>query len=196
MSLTDDEELVLDAQNGSEDALETLMKRYKGLVNKISRCYFLVGGDIEDIIQEGTIGLYKAIKHFSQQKNASFKTFAATCIKHQIQSAVKIASNEKNKVLSTAISIAEQVHEDDEEDNEIVLPSEIPSPDDMLLEREGMEELKQVIIDTLSPLEYKILTLYLKGYKYNEIAEMAKISKKSIDNGLTRIKNKLSFLKK
>ena len=191
-----DEEMALNAQKGNEDALEALMKKYKELVNKMSRCYFLVGGDIEDIIQEGTIGLYKAIIHFSPQKNASFKTFAATCIKHQIQSAVKIASNEKNKVLSTAISIAEQVHEEDEEENEIVLPSEIPTPDDMILEREDMEELKKVIKDTLSPLEYKILTLYLKGYKYNEIAEMAGISKKSIDNGLSRIKNKLSFLKK
>ncbi len=192
-----DEELALKAQTGNEEALDELMKKYKALINKISRYYFLVGGDVEDIIQEGMIGLYKAITHFSPQKQASFKTFASTCIRHQIQSAVKIASNEKNKVLSSALSIVEQTHDDeDEEENDIILPSDLPSPDVMILEREGMEELKKTIVNALSPFEYKILTLYLKGYNYSEISKIAGVSKKSIDNGLTRIKNKLSFLKK
>ncbi|MBQ3494780.1 MAG: sigma-70 family RNA polymerase sigma factor [Clostridia bacterium] len=193
-----DEELSLKAQNGDEEALNQLLQKYKSLVNKISRSYFLLGGEMEDIVQEGMIGLYKAIKHFSSSKNASFKTFASTCIKHQIQSAVKTASSEKNKVLSTALPIAEKVfHGDEEEDEiEIIVPSDLPSPADEVLEQERYKEIKQTIIKTLSEMELKILSLYLKGYTYNEISAIADITKKSIDNGLSRIKNKLSFLKK
>ncbi|MBO5395229.1 MAG: sigma-70 family RNA polymerase sigma factor [Clostridia bacterium] len=193
-----DEELSLMAQNGDETALNDLLQRYKSLVNKISRSYFLLGGEIEDIVQEGMIGLYKAIKNFSTSKNASFKTFAATCIKHQIQTAVKMASSERNKVLSTAIPIAEKVSHDENEEEviEIIVPSSLPSPDDQVLEKENFSEIKKSIIKTLSPLELKIFALYLKGYSYNEISNLAGISKKSIDNGLSRIKNKLAFLKK
>ena len=193
-----DEELSLKAQSGDEVALNDLLQRYKSLVNKISRSYFLLGGEIEDIVQEGMIGLYKAIINFSPSKNASFKTFSATCIKHQIQSAVKLASSERNKVLSTALPIAEKVsHEEDDEDLiEIILPSSLPSPADHSLEKEHFGEIKKSIIKTLSPLEFKIFALYLKGYSYNEISNLAGISKKSIDNGLSRIKSKLAFLKK
>ena len=190
--------LIQKAQTGDGGAMATLLEQYKSLVNKISRSYFLLGGEIEDIVQEGMIGLYKAILHYSTEKIASFKTFAATCIKHQIQTAVKMASSEKNKVLSAALPFAERVSHDEDEDEEveIIVPSSLPLPDDKVLERERMHEIKKSIIKTLSPLELKILSLYLKGYSYNEISNIAKLSKKSIDNGLTRIKNKLSFLKK
>ena len=193
-----DEELSIKAQSGDENALGDLLQSYKSLVNKIARSYFLLGGEIEDIVQEGMIGLYKAIKNYSIGKNASFKTFATTCIKHQIQTAVKMASSEKNKVLSTALPIAERVshEEEDEEEVEIIIPSSLPSPDDRVLERESFNEIKKAITKTLSPLELKILSLYLKGYSYNEISNIANLSKKSIDNGLSRIKNKLAFLKK
>ena len=190
-----DEELSLKAQNGDEDAVNALLIKYKNLVNKLARSYFLMGGDMEDIIQEGMIGLYKAIMHFSQTKNASFKTFASTCIKHQIQNAVKVASSEKNKVLSSALSIAEDSTFEEEEKLGFETFSDQPSPDDKILEKEKLEELKILVSKTLSPLEAKILSLYLSGYSYNEISQIAGISKKSIDNGLSRIKNKLSFLK-
>ncbi|MBQ8443895.1 MAG: sigma-70 family RNA polymerase sigma factor [Clostridia bacterium] len=193
-----DEELIIKAQEGKDEALNELLKRYKSLVNKIARSYFLLGGEVEDIVQEGMIGLYKGIMHYSEDKNASFKTFATTCIKHQIQTAVKMASSEKNKVLSTALPIAEKVSrdEDEEEALEIIVPSTLPSPDDTVLEKEHFQEIKQSILKVLSPLEIKILSLYLKGYSYNEISNIASISKKSIDNGLSRIKHKLAFLKK
>lgn len=193
-----DEELSLMAQKGDETAVNDLLQRYKSLVNKISRSYFLLGGEIEDIVQEGMIGLYKAIKNYSPSKNASFKTFSATCIKHQIQTAVKMASSEKNKLLSTAIPIAEKVSHDDEEEEmvEIILPSTLPSPDDTVLKKELYGEIKSLIKKTLSTLELKILSLYLKGYSYSEISQLANLSKKSIDNGLSRIKHKLAFLKK
>lgn len=191
-----DEELSIKAQSGDENAVNTLLSKYKSLVNQIARSYFLTGGDMEDIVQEGMIGLYKAIKHFNNSKTASFKTFASTCIKHQIQSAVRIASSAKNQVLSTAVPIVDKINnEEDEEKIEIIFPSDLPSPDDKLLEQERMQEIKDKIKKSLSTLELKVLSLYLKGYSYNEISSIGNISKKSIDNALSRIKNKLSFLK-
>ncbi len=191
-----DEELSLKAQEGDESSVDILLSKYKSLVNKIARSYFLTGGDIEDIAQEGMIGLYKAIIHFNQQKNASFKTFASTCIKHQIQSAIRIASSEKNKVLSSAIPLIDQTDNDeDEELKELPIPSDLPSPDDKLIEKEKLQEIKQKIYQKLTPLELKVLSLYLKGYSYNEISQIGNINKKSIDNALSRIKTKLSFLK-
>lgn len=191
-----DEELCVKAQEGDENSVNELLKKYKSLINKISRSYFLLGGDLEDIIQEGMIGLYKAIMNFNDKK-ASFKTFASTCIKNQIQSAVRLASSEKNKVLSTALPIIEENknEDDDDEEMEIILPSSIPLPEDRIVEKENVEEIFEAIKTSLSTLEYKVLLLYLKGYNYNEISQSMNISKKSIDNALTRIKNKLSFLK-
>lgn len=188
-----DEELVVLAQQGNDNAMNSLLSKYKSLVNKISRSYFLIGGDMEDIVQEGMIGLYNSITHWTQ-KSASFKTFATTCIKHQIQSAVRVASSEKNKILSQALPIAED-RQEDEEEIELLIPSDLPSPYDEVLEHEKFDKIYSIVNKTLSKLEKKILSLYLKGYSYKEIAEMAEISKKSIDNGLTRIKNKLSPLK-
>lgn len=191
-----DEELAIKAQDGDEVAVNELLKKYKSLINKLSRSYFLLGGDIEDIVQEGMIGLYKAIKNFKNTKNATFKTFASTCIKNQIQSAVRMASSEKNKVLSTALPIMEEnKNEDDEDEVEIVVPSSIPLPETQILEKEKVREIFDAIKSSLSPLEYKVLLLYLKGFNYNEISQSMNIPKKSIDNALTRIKNKLSFLK-
>lgn len=191
-----DEELVLLAQEGKEDAMNELLSKYKSLVNKLARSYFLVGGDMEDIVQEGMIGLYKSITHFTGNKNASFKTFATTCIKHQIQSAVRVASSEKNKILSQALPITEDPNLDEEEEIELIIPSSLPSPDDEVIEHEKLNEIYSQINKKLSQFEKQILSLYLKGYSYNEIAQIADVSKKSIDNGLSRIKNKLSFLKK
>lgn len=192
------EELVLKAKNGDENAINELLSQYKNIVNKIARSYFLIGGDMEDIVQEGMIGLYKAIRNFSPQRNASFKTFATICIKHQIQTAIKVASSEKNQVLSNALPIWDKgdLDEDGESHIEIIVPSDIPLPDDKVIARENVKELKNKIKKTLSPMEVKVLSLYLKGYNYNEISSLGEMSKKSIDNALTRIKSKLSFLKK
>lgn len=192
-----DEELCVSSQTGDENALNTLLSKYKPLASKLARSYFLSGGDVEDLVQEGMIGLYKAIMHYSNNKNASFKTFATTCIKHQLQSAVRIDLSEKNKILSTAISIAnDNREEDEEEDFEILIQSDQPSPFEKVVEKESLQETKKKILATLSRLEIKVLGLYLKGYSYNEISAKSGLNKKSIDNALSRIKNKLSFLKK
>lgn len=191
-----EEKLLQEAQIGNEEAIEQLFSIYKPLVNKIARSYFLTGGDVEDLVQEGMIGLFKAIKNFKEDKNASFKTFATTCIKNQIQSAVRVASSEKNMILSTALSIEQPSNfEDDEDEIEIVLPSPLPKPDEKIENKENFKQITKKIILALSHLELKILIEYLKGYNYNEIANQNKISKKSVDNALSRIKNKLSFLK-
>ncbi len=190
------EELIEKAQNGDENAIEKLLSSYKPLVNKIARSYFLTGGDIEDLVQEGMIGLYKAIKTFKKGKTASFMTYAGTCIKNQIQSAVRVASSEKNMVLSTALPIERNDSFDDEEEEiEIVLPSPLPKPDEKIENKENFENITKQIVKSLSQLELKILISYLKGYNYSEIAQQNNISKKSVDNALSRIKTKLSFLK-
>ena len=181
---------------GDENSIEKLLTEYKPLVNKIARSYFLTGGDMEDLVQEGMIGLFKAIKNFQDDKNTSFKTFATTCIKNQIQTAVRVASSEKNMVLSTALPIEQQdpFNEDDDE-IEIVLPSPLPKPDEKIENQEMFKNTAKKIISVLSKLELKILISYLKGYNYSEIASQNQISKKSVDNALSRIKNKLLFLK-
>ncbi len=192
-----DEKLCSLSQQGDENALNELLTKYKPLASKLARSYFLTGGDVEDLVQEGMIGLYKAIKHFTEGKNASFRTFATTCIKHQLQSAVRVDLSEKNKILSTALSIAGDKKEEDDEDDdfEILLPSQQPSPYDKVIEKETLDEVKNKIIKTLTKLEIEDLGLYLKGYSYSEISSKSGLSKKSIDNALTRIKSKLSFLK-
>lgn len=184
------------AQNGDEFSVEKLLYEYKPLVNKIARSYFLTGGDIEDLVQEGMIGLFKAIKNYQNDKNTSFKTYATTCIKNQIQTAVRIASSEKNMILSTALPIDQQDFFDEEDDEiEIVIPSPLPKPDEKIENQEIFKNTAKKIISTLSKLELKILIFYLKGYNYSEIASQNQISKKSVDNALSRIKNKLLFLK-
>ena len=141
-----DEELSQQAQAGQESAVNQLLTKYKPLVNQIARSYFLTGGEMEDIVQEGMIGLFKAIMHYNG-KSASFKTFASTCIKHQIQSAVRVASSEKNKILSSALPIIDLVNTEEEEDkSEIVFPSDLPSPDERLLEKERIMEIVENMV--------------------------------------------------
>lgn len=186
-----DEELIKLISTGDEQAEDELLERYKNLIVKISRRYFLVGGDIEDIIQEGMFGLYKAIKGFSQQKNTSFKTFAIICIKHQIQTAIKKANTNKNRPLSTTVSLQSY---DTLNESMDFLPIELVldiSPDEELINKENLTDLKNKIKSSLSSLEYKVLQLFLQGYSYKEISQTLKVSSKSIDNSLTRIKTKL-----
>ena len=193
-----EEKLALLAQNGDESAMNELLIKYKSVAAKLARSYFLVGGDMEDIVQEGMIGLYKAIITFRENKHASLKTYANVCIRHQIQSAIKKASSEKNMLLSSALPIWEQTADEDDYDSklEIIIPSALPEPLTKVIASENVQELKQKLKKTLSPMEIKVLNLYLKGYTYNEISEKGDLPKKSIDNALSRIKNKLSFLKK
>ena len=186
-----DEELVALSQKGDESAENEILEKYKDTVVKISRGYFIIGGELEDIIQEGMIGLYKAIKNFSKNKNATFKTFAIMCIKHQIQTAIKKANTKKNLPLSNSVSL-QSFSEKSEEDE--FLPVNLifqVSTDEKIINRENYKYLVSAIKKTLSKKEFEVLKYYLRGYTYKEIADFLNLNQKSIDNSLSRIKNKL-----
>ena len=187
-----DEQLVLLAKEGNSEAELELFNKYRSLINKYSRGYFLVGGDVEDLIQEGMIGLYKAIKNYSQEKDASFATFASLCIRRQIQSAIRNASTQKNKILSSAVPITDE--EDD--DYGIFSITSADRPDQKLINKQTNEEIFSQLKKMLSPLEFDVLKSYLAGLTYEQISQKTNLSKKSIDNALSRIKNKLSSIKK
>lgn len=187
------------AKSGNADALETVLSKYKPLAGKVARRYFLAGQDEDDLYQEAMIGLFKALQSFSGA--GDFSSFAALCINRQIQSAVKAANRKKNKALNEYISLNNQGGidlgwEDDEDDVLLyIIPSTEQLPDDKLISKEELEEMKKQIIGALSTYEKKVLTLYLKGLSYKEIANALGKQTKSVENGLSRIKAKLSFLK-
>lgn len=186
-----DEELVKLTQQGDEAAENQLFERYKDWITKISRGYFIVGGDIEDLIQEGMIGFYRAIRGYKEGKDATFKTFALVCIKHQIHAAIKKSLAKKNLPLSTAVSF--QTFDKDKE-SEDYLPLELildVTPAEYAIDKENLFALKQNIKECLSNFEIKVLKLYLQGFSYLEIANKLEIPKKSIDNALLRIRSKL-----
>jgi RNA polymerase sporulation-specific sigma factor len=188
-----DEDLLEKIKNGDEMAEIELLSRYKDLVVKISRGYFIVGGDLEDLVQEGMIGLYKAIKNYSGDKETSFKTFAVLCIKHQIQTAIKMANTNKNKPLSSAVSF-QSFTENGSNESLDFLPIELvleDTPAEKAIDKENFKNLHKTIKSSLSPLEYKVLKLYLQGYSYKEISSILNVSSKSIDNSLSRIRLKL-----
>ncbi len=187
-----DEELVNKIQSGDIKAENELFARYKDLVVKIARGYFIVGGDIEDIVQEGMIGLYKAIRGYSGHKETTFKTFAVICIKHQIQTAIKRANTNKNKPLSTAISL--QSFNENAVESLDFLPVELvldTTPAEKVIDKENYDTFKRDIKRLLSDKEFQVLRLYLQGFSYREISQSLNLTQKSIDNTLTRIKAKL-----
>ena len=161
--MLNDEELALQAKLGDEKAENILLEQYKSLVVKIARSYFILGGEMEDIVQEGMIGLYKAIKGYDNKKNASFKTFATMCIKHQIQSAIKTANAKKNAPLSNSVSLQSFSENSDDED---FLPVNLIfqiSPDEKIINREEYKTLLKNIKKMLCNKEMQVLKLYLKG---------------------------------
>lgn len=189
-----DEELVYKAKLDDENAENELLELYKGLVVKIARSYFILGGEMEDIVQEGMIGLYKAIKGYNNAKNTTFKTFATMCIKHQIQSAIKVANAKKNSPLSNSVSLQSFSENSDDDD---FLPANLifqVSPDEKVINKEDYRNLLENIKKMLSEKELQVLKYYLKGYTYKEISNILGTSEKSIDNSLSRIKSKLKKL--
>ena len=192
--MIDDETLASKANLGDEKAENEILERYKGLVVKIARSYFILGGEMEDIVQEGMIGLYKALKGYDKKKNASFKTFATMCIKHQIQSAIKVANAKKNSPLSNSVSLQSFSENSDDDD---FLPVNLifqVSPDEKIINKEDYRNLLENIKKMLSDKEFQVLKYYLKGYTYKEISNILETSEKSIDNSLSRIKSKLKKL--
>ena len=193
-SVMEDEEIVMTARTGNDKALEYLINKYKNFVRAKARAYFLVGADREDIIQEGMIGLFKAIRDFKVDRLTSFKCFAELCITRQIITAVKTATRQKHIPLNSYISLNKPIY-DEESDRtliDVISDNEVaPNPEEMIISREEMVVIEEKLNELLSRLEWKVLSLYLEGKSYSEIAEELNRHVKSIDNALQRVKRKL-----
>ncbi len=191
-----DIELVKNAQSGDYQSEIEIFSRYKNLLRKVCRSYFLIGGEVEDLMQEASIGLFKAIKGFSFEKNDNFSSFASLCVHRQVQSAIKKASTQNNSILSNALPlIYEKSFDEEENSTEINIATDEMGPFEVLLCKEAIEEIKTQIKEKLSSREVKVLNEYLQGKSYDEIHNKTGFDKKAIDNALSRIKNKLQFLK-
>lgn len=188
-----DEDLVLLANNGDVVALETIIHKYKNFVRAKARSYFLIGADREDIVQEGMIGLYKAIRDFRADKLSSFRAFAELCITRQIITAIKTATRQKHIPLNSYISLNKPIY-DEESDRtllDILSGSKVLDPEELIISREELDAMEGKIGEILSSLEWKVLTAYLQGKSYQEIAVELNRQVKSIDNALQRVKRKL-----
>ena len=190
-----DEELVLMAQNGDEAAQEYLLDKYKSLVRAKSRAYFLIGADSEDLIQEGMIGLYKAVRDYNEEKNASFRSFAELCINRQMITAIKAATRQKHQPLNSYVSLNKPVYEEESEQTYMDFlqssSSALLNPEALLIGQENKSFLENQMVKNLSSFETRVLVLYLQGRSYFEIAHVLDKPEKSIDNALQRVKKKL-----
>ena len=189
-----DEQLVLMAREGSETAEEILIEKYKGLVRMKAKAYFIVGAETEDVVQEGMIGLIKAIRKFDPEREAGFKTFASTCINNQIIKAIRKAEREKNQPLNDAISLNDQVGGKEEglTVGDILRASLSDEPEEMLIYEESLTRLGELSKETFSPLETQVLRGKIQGKSYQEIATELGKSPKTIDNALQRIRKKIT----
>ncbi len=187
-----DEEVVTLAQNGSEEACEYMLRKYGALVSMKASSYFLAGGDRKDLVQEGLIGLYKAVKDYNSDKDASFKSFADLCITRQLISAVKASLRQKHFPLNFYISLDKTRSEEGNDASlmDIIASDETSNPETIVIGKESMEMVSVKMEELLSTFECKVLALYLKGKSYGEIASALHKEPKSIDNALQRIKKK------
>ena len=187
-----DEDLIEVIKSGDKDALEYLINKYKELVNmKVSK-YFMVGSEKEDIVQEGLIGLYKAIKSYSSDKQNSFKTFANMCIERQLITAIKSSNRQKHIPLNSYLSLNASAYENDEETSVIDTydAHQIEDPLDTITKQEYYKSVETAIDKSLSTFEKQVLNRYIKGESYVQIAEKLDTHVKSIDNAIQRIRKK------
>ena len=188
-----DEEVVQLAQEADGAALEYLLNKYKNFVRMKAHSYYLTGADHEDIVQEGMIGLYKAIRDYRKEKLKSFCAFAELCITRQIITAIKTATRQKHKPLNNYVSLNRPIY-DEESDRTLldVITEDVPTnPETVLIDREDLSMIEGRIGEMLSDLEKQVLTRYIEGKSYQEISEEMGRHVKSIDNALQRIKRKL-----
>lgn len=189
-----DEELISRLRSGESGISDYLMEKYKELVRYKARAMFLIGGETDDLIQEGMIGLFKAVQNYQPDKDTSFQTFATLCIDRQLYSAIQNSNRQKHMPLNSYVSLSEEEQEDIE-------GNWVESPEAIIIDQESTRALEQEIQKVLSPMENKVLNYYLRGYNYIKIAKLMNKTPKSIDNALQRIRGKirnfpLSFLYK
>jgi RNA polymerase sporulation-specific sigma factor len=188
-----DEYLVEYVREGDSRALEYLIIKYKNFVRAKARSYFLIGADHEDIVQEGMIGLYKAIRDFKGDKLSSFKAFAELCITRQIITAIKTATRQKHIPLNSYVSLDRPIYDEDSDRTllDVISGNSLNDPGEMLINQEEFDDIELKMAEILSDLERKVLMLYLDGRSYQEISVDLNRHVKSIDNALQRVKRKL-----
>ncbi|SET01791.1 RNA polymerase, sigma 30 subunit, SigH [Anaerobranca californiensis DSM 14826] len=188
-----DECIAILACQGDPEATEFLIHKYKNFVRSKARSYFLIGADKEDIIQEGMIGLYKAIRDFKGDKLTSFKSFAELCVTRQIITAIKTATRQKHIPLNSYVSLNKPIFDEDSDRTllDILSGLKITDPEELMINEEEYIDIEKKMGEILSGLERKVLMLYLEGKSYQEIAVELKRHVKSIDNALQRVKRKL-----
>lgn len=179
-----DEELLTLIREGEAECMDILIERYKRQVRNQARALYLIGGDSDDLIQEGMLGLFKAIRDYSPEKSASFEAFARLCISRQLYSAVQAAGRMKHAPLNTYVELSEQLERQEDRPKG-------KSPEELLIDRENTQGMQEQIERLLSPMEQEILRSYIEGESYTEIAKRMGKKAKSIDNALQRIRRKL-----
>ena len=182
-----DEELISRFKNGESEILDYLMEKYKNMVRKKARTMFLIGGENDDLIQEGMIGLFKAVRDDQPDRDAAFQTFASIGVDRQIYNAIQSSNRQKHQPLNSYISLSEQ----DGENEEHLGDNWGENPESIIIDQENVQDLEQEITATLSPMENQVLEYYLAGNGYGEIAQIMGKTPKSIDNALQRIRIKI-----
>ncbi len=188
-----DEQLVELAQSKNETAIDEIFNRYKYIASAVARSYFFNGGETEDLLQEGMLAIFKAITSFNGKSN--FKSYLYTCVKNRIFSVIKSSNTNKNKPLNNYVSLS-STNECDDSDKTIIIIDNNFGPEEICINTESENELKNIINDVLSEYEYNILVAYLKGYSYKEIGEKFSKKEKSIDNAIQRIRKKILLANK
>ena len=189
-----DEEIISQIRSGDKDALSYLLEKYKNLVNiKVSK-YFMIGAEKEDILQEGMIGLFKAIQSFNEQKQNSFKSFANICIERQLITAIKSSNRQKHMPLNTYLSLNTAAYDNNEDDSVELIDTfnskTAEDPLETIMKREYYSEVEEAINKNLSKFEKQVLDRYLKGESYVTIAKRLDSPVKSVDNAIQRIRKK------
>ncbi len=190
----DDQYLIALAKQGRPDAMDRIVRRYYGFVRLKASSYFLIGGDSDDLIQEGLVGLYKAVRDFRTDRESSFRNFAELCITRQIITAVKTATRNKHTPLNQYVSFSQTPAASGESEptlDEVLPGSTVHDPVNQVISSEELKSLVSCLTSALSELESSVLALYLDGHSYEEVAERLDCDTKTVDNALQRVKRKV-----
>lgn len=192
-----EQELLALARQGDGGATDCLLEKYKPLVRKKARTLYLIGGENDDLIQEGMIALYKAIRTYDESYKNSFASYATLCIEHELYNVIKGANRQKNIPLNTYVSLYSPLNTSEDTNSREILadtlqPAELTNPEDIIIDQENVTDIESTIKKRLSKLEQQVVTLYIDGNNYQQIAAALGKTPKSIDNALQRIKKKLS----
>ncbi len=197
---TSEQDILNLAQQQNSEAVDYLLEKYKTMVRGKARSLYMIGGDRDDLVQEGMIGLFKAIQNYDVTRDAAFSTFAELCVSRQIYSAIKSSNRLKNMPLNTYVSIYAPSFsaEGEEQENGFMIDASLSSrqqnPEDILIRRESSQQLQEQLLEQLSKMERAVFEAYLQGKTYQEIAHEMDKTPKSIDNALQRIKAKVNSL--